>query len=41
MNILKMVCAICSDVCIFVNRDYCAKEFVIVCKDCFKGINPK
>lgn len=38
--ILKMVCSICSYPCIILDRNYCVKEFVVICKECFKKINP-
>jgi len=39
--ILKMVCSICNYPCIILDRNYCVKEFVVICKECFKKINPK
>ena len=37
-DILKMVCGICKDICVFVDRNYCAKEFVTVCTPCYKEL---
>lgn len=40
-KVIKLHCAICGEPCIFVDDDYCIKEFVAVCTPCFKKINPR
>lgn len=39
--ILQMQCSVCNLPCIILDRNYCIKEFVVICVDCFKKIDPK